>query len=73
MLYNLNFLLYSYMLTLIHFGLPAWQAKVGSDSVCGIISGVSHHVPYTDLMWERKRIVTREVALCMGMGLQTSS
>ncbi len=37
------------MLTLIHFGLPGWQTKVASDSVCWIISGVSYHVPYTDV------------------------
>ncbi len=49
MLYYLNFLLCSYMLTLIHFCLPSWQTKVASDSVYGIISGVSYHVPYTEV------------------------
>ena len=29
---------------------PLWSAtKVASDSVYGIISGVSYHVPYTDI------------------------
>ena len=30
---------------------PLWSAtKVASDSVYGIISGVSHHIPYTELV-----------------------
>ena len=42
---------------------PLWSAtKVASDSLYGIISGVSYHVPYTDFKYDE---VTPWSLLCI--------